>query len=336
MKVLVNEFKLEKDLFICKKLYTLNNHGIKEIMLICDSINYYIAAIKLKELYKLISMGRRFLIRANKFHELYLNSKDGEALQDASDMMKSCILTYNSSFDYVNQVLWFGYNLHEYDYENKDTETLLNDIWKKKGYNNVLRNCNKKNVIEVLKNKINNNASLSLALLVEGFYKNNDVRDIKKLANTLKHNANYEFEGLQDEAKWEIVSGFDATGRNIFFSDIYKSDIYKIEDVIFKIRNVHIELMKYSHKIIEFMEIIEFVNDFRKFAKKKYVLDEHKKNNTESKNKIKNKHDIVNELKNSEEKQKENREFIAEVYKIRSKHDKIHACEEEAACEKTN
>lgn len=320
---------------MCKKLEFLSNYNIKNIMFVCNSINYYIAAIKFKELYNLVLMGKRFLIRANDFKELYSTSNDKKHLQEASDMIKSCIITYNSSFDYMNQVVWFGYGLHEYEYINKDKKEHMNDIWEEAGFKNVIKRCTFKNVNHVLANEIQNSAALDLLSLIKGFYKNKSVKFIKQLANTLKHNANYQFEGLQDKEGYTIVSAFDKNGRDIFFGSTYNSPLYKIEDVILNVRDVHIELMKYVHKIIDFMQIVDMAKDFPKFAEG-LLVNKPIINNKELKNEKISRNDIVNLFKYSKEFQESNKYIDNMTYIFRNNYDKIYSCPDEPINEKTS
>lgn len=315
---------MDKQLFICKKLEFMCNPIVKNVIYACNCyMDYYIAVIKLSELHNLVCMAKRFIIKSNNYFNEFENTGDKSNLIDSSDMLKSSILTYNSCMDYISQAVWFGYSLYD-NYPGKKKKSDL-DIEKEKDYIAILRSCSIKNIKHVL-GEINNSSTSELEAIINKFYENKQVKILKDLANTLKHNGNYEFDGLQQKEDFEIISMFDENGKDRFKTSLYKTKVYNINETICIVKRVHLELMKYVHKVIDFMGIVNMINDYPHFATEE-LLDSNIELTRIAANSVLEKkltkEDIHKMYKNSAELQKENDIMEEKIYNFINRYNKI-------------
>ncbi|EOU2117352.1 hypothetical protein C0L78_13275 [Clostridium perfringens] len=236
---LINDYnKFSREVELPNDLYKYSI--LKSEILVIDN-GYAIAVNKLDESYGMIASARNALILSyQKFYDNNIISfQSGEIgqLWMRAEYLKNAIVWYNSCEDYIYQILWFAYELHEKCINNRDD------------YEYALKKCTYKTVKKKV-NEFNNEHSERLLQLINNYRNDDKVKYLREnLANNLKHRANLAFRELYKEDILTVYS------ENLNLSELIKPCLVGIDETIDIVKSVHIKLVKFARDIKEYLNI---------------------------------------------------------------------------------
>ncbi|MEN6622558.1 MAG: hypothetical protein ABFD50_13525 [Smithella sp.] len=159
----------------------LSSHLADE-MLMAFNTKYYLACQKIDEVQHIYNSMRHFLWNAVKPDTLYHDAKIVDPLSILWHRhlnWQTAALWLNQCGDYLLQVVWLGFGLHQYD---KITA---------KTYKKALEGCTRNKTMQVLKEK---DSKIILPILEEYFL---GSREVHGWVNQLKHRGNIECEEIE-------------------------------------------------------------------------------------------------------------------------------------------
>lgn len=219
----------------------LTEYSIFKSEILTVDTDYAIAVSKLDELYGMIASARNALILSyQKFYDNNIISfESGEVgqLWMRAEYLKNAIVWYNSCEDYIYQIIWFAYELHEKYINNREE------------YESALKKCTY-NTVKKKVNKFDNEDSKRLLELINNYREDDQVKYLREnLANNLKHRANLAFKELHREDIMTVYHG------NLNISELIKPYVVGIDETIDIVKSVHIKLVKFARDIKEYLNI---------------------------------------------------------------------------------
>lgn len=227
----------------------LINPFVIDAMPIYDK-GYSVALSIVSEIYYVL-MSAHFNLRNayNKVFESNFVSQKNDYLAHIwtrSEFLKNSVLMFNSIEDYVLQVIWFAYDMYNFD------------IKSKVDYHKALKKCKYSSVKKFL-NEVNTEESHYLLNLIENYRKNELVENLREnLANNLKHRGNIQFEGIERTRFFSYVEESDE-GDLMFTTKWLEPLIFDIDETI----DMLVKINEISINFIE--EVIDFINFFEAF-----------------------------------------------------------------------
>ncbi|MDU4415256.1 hypothetical protein GKD08_04075 [Paeniclostridium sordellii] len=109
------------------------------------------------------------------------NNEDTIRLFLRGEHLKSCILSYNSVEDYILQIITFAFNL-------KGMRVTSKGDFLRKSKNLYYR--------DIKKLAIRHNIDEEILKIIVEYHNDDDVKEIRRISNELKHNNNIRFSGL--------------------------------------------------------------------------------------------------------------------------------------------
>jgi hypothetical protein len=219
----------------------LNVHISKFQWSFTQDYGYMIAADKFGQLYHLLATAKFALTQAyQKIHKspiLWSSGYPGQ-LWLRSQYLKNAFLWYNSTDDYLLQIIWFAFDFFKQQ-----------DMTDPAQYKKELKACRWDKLFKALKLREAEPAIVTLIAHIEKMQKDPVVAEIREIANSLKHHANLEIKNLQATESIHITSylGFD--------SKAVENTQLDIDDAC--------DLLKKGHQIItEFSEFLLGFIDF--------------------------------------------------------------------------
>lgn len=230
----------------------LQDHGDAEWF--CDDPGYMLALTFFKDVYSQISSARFSLLMGHKkLHDSnYVNWKSGEIGQYwlRYHYLRNSIIWYNSSFDLLWQVLWFGFYLFrkiELKDNNKKVK-FFHDIDSKETYEILLKGCNFNNLKKsiILINSVDSNELLDK---LTAFHSSAEQKTVRIWANKLKHHGSFHIKELYFPGIGLKTKTFD--------SEFIMPLVVGIDEIP--------EVLKQYH--ISFRELSRYIYDFCQFEK---------------------------------------------------------------------
>ena len=207
------------------------------------------AAIKLIDSFQeIVTTARYCLSRGCRFnHKVYLESnKDGVKKYDKQAQyvmnfheLKSAIVWYNSAMDYLLQVIYFGFGFHG---EVNNTGDFYNELIKPRW-----GKCRFYEAFERL--SLSNPDAKGLFEMYENTYKNSSVKNIRLLANNMKHHGGFDLEEYPKTAHHNIC--ICTEGKMICYNDITQRRIVSYQTLVTYIIESHKAIIALGDYIIE-------------------------------------------------------------------------------------
>lgn len=195
---------------------------------------YAVAGEKYNDLYSVIASARFALFNSHlKIHndQSLLESDYSQTLWLRSQYLQNSIIWYNSSEDYIMQIIWFAF----------DFFTDLTD------YLNEMSRCNYARIHQELLKHSDSLNTAELLKQLESYHNNDDVKYVHKLANFLKHKQMLNISGLDLGRLMKFKS-------KSFSSDLLEKTWIDIDDTIKRIANVHKLIIEFGTFLFDFID----------------------------------------------------------------------------------
>jgi hypothetical protein len=195
---------------------------------------YAVAGEKYNDLYSVIASARFALYNAHlKIHndQSLLKSEYSQTLWLRSQYLQNSIIWYNSSEDYIMQIIWFAFDFYT-------------DLTH---YSDEMRKCR---YTRIHKELLNHNDSFNTADLLkqlESYHNNEDVKYVRELADCLKHKQMLNIAGLDSGRLMKFKS-------KSFSSDLLEKTWIDIDDTIKRIGNVHKLIIEFGTFLFDFID----------------------------------------------------------------------------------
>ncbi len=201
---------------------------------------YMIAADKFNQLYHLLTTSKFALTQAfQKIHKspiLWTSGYLGQ-LWLRSQYLKNAFLWYNSTDDYLLQIIWFAFDFFKHQ-----------DMTDKERYKKELKNCRWDKLFKVLKNRDTEPEIARLLSAIEAFHNHPKIVEIREIANSLKHHANLEIKHLEGPESISISSHLG------FNSEAVENKQLDIDDACELLREGHQVIIGFTQFLLDFID----------------------------------------------------------------------------------
>ncbi|SDF43833.1 hypothetical protein SAMN05216464_11816 [Mucilaginibacter pineti] len=224
----------------------LNKHYSSLLVSSSMDFGYIIALDKFKHLYSLLATARFALTQAHqKLHKSPVTWSSGYLgqLWIRSQFLKNSVLWYNSCDDYFLQIIWFAFDF-----------TDPNKLTTQAKYKRVLKDCRWESLLKALEPKKYENEVINLLNEIDKFHNDDTVKQVKSIANSLKHHADIYIQDLETQPDYLITSyqGFTSAATANKGLDIDESAIL-LQDMHKKV----VEFASFLHVYIDFDKAFE-------------------------------------------------------------------------------
>ncbi|WPU96229.1 hypothetical protein SNE25_11940 [Mucilaginibacter sabulilitoris] len=207
---------------------------------------YIIALDKFNHLYSLLTTARFALTQAHqKLHKSPVTWSSGYLgqLWIRSQFLKNSFLWYNSCDDYFLQIIWFAFDF-----------TDPNKLTTQAKYKRVLKDSRWESLLKALEPKKHETEVINLLNKINEFHNDNTVKQVKSIANSLKHHADIYIKDLETQPDYLITSyqGFTSAATANKGLDIDESAIL-LQDMHKKV----VEFASFLHVYIDFDKAFE-------------------------------------------------------------------------------
>ncbi|RZK43343.1 MAG: hypothetical protein EOO90_03530 [Pedobacter sp.] len=209
---------------------------------------YLIAIEKFRQLHNLMATARFALSQAHqKLHKSPVLWSSGYIGQIwlRTQYLKNAVLWYNSCDDYFLQIIWFAF-----DFFNPHTLT------KPEVYKNLLKKCRWESLKKPLIPR-KSEANIELLLLkINELHSDNDLKEVRNIANSLKHHADIFIQDL------DLQPDFSLTSYQGFNSEAVANTGLDIDETVLLLQKAHQKLTDFSKFLINYIDFDKpFEND---------------------------------------------------------------------------
>jgi hypothetical protein len=236
-ELVADENKFSSSLKVPQRLHV----GISKIQWsFTQDYGYMIAADKFDQLYHLLATAKFALTQAyQKIHKspiLWGSGYPGQ-LWLRSQFLKNAVLWYNSTDDYLLQIIWFAFDF--FKQEN------MRDAGQ---YQRELQTCRWDKLFKVLRPRETEPNVKGLLDRVNTFQRDPAIKEIRRIANSLKHHANIQIKDLEPAENILISSH---TGFN---SKAVANSQLDIDEACELLKTGHEAVIKFSEFLLDFID----------------------------------------------------------------------------------